>query len=182
MMHRHPLPRIWLMTDARFGDDLLAAVRRLPFASGVVFRHYEMAEATRQLLFKQVARICRQRGHVILFAGPERMAGRLRADGFHQRSAGRSKLVRSMAVHDRHELALAKRLCANLIFISPLFVTNSHAGQLPLGRAAFNRLARQASEMKVIALGGVTRQTARSLPRSLIYGWAAIDAFRKRKD
>lgn len=179
MKHRHPLPRIWLMTDARFGDDLLAAIQRLPVKSGVIFRHYEIEETPKRLLFDQVARVCRRRGHTILLAGPERVARRWHADGFHQRGCGTSRLIHSMAVHDRRELALAKRCRAELIFISPLFATNSHPGARPLGRLAFNRLARQVGNTNVIALGGVAQRLAPSLPRSLIYGWAAIDAFRK---
>jgi thiamine-phosphate pyrophosphorylase len=181
MTHRHPLPRIWLMTDTRFGDDLLAAIQRLPVRSGVIFRHYEIEKATRRVLFDQAARVCRRRGHIILLAGNEVDARRWHADGFHQRSSSKSGLIHSMAVHDRRELTLAKRYRADLVFISTLFATNSHPGQRPLGRFAFNRLARQAGAMKVIALGGVTRQLARSLPSGLIYGWAAIDAFRKKR-
>jgi thiamine-phosphate pyrophosphorylase len=181
MTRRHPLPRIWLMTDLRLGGDLPAAIQRLPAKSGVVFRHYELGETARRSLFEKVARVCRRRGHVILHAGDEGKARRWHADGFHQRSARTSKLIHSMAVHNRREMALAKRLRADLIFISPLFATNSHPGQRSLGRLAFNGLARRAEGTKVIALGGVTRQKARSLPHGLIHGWAAIDAFRKKR-
>lgn len=179
MRRRHPLPHIWLMTDPRFGDDLLAAIRRLPFGSGVIFRHYEMPERQRRALFRQVARICRQRGHVLVLADSENTAIRWHADGFHQRSAGRSNIVNSAAVHDRRELADAKRHGADIVLISPLFATASHKGQRPLGRLAFNRLAAQADGMAVIALGGVTKQKARTLDPRFIHGWAAIDAFRK---
>lgn len=181
MTHRHPLPRIWLMTDPRFGDELPGAVRRLPFGSGVVFRHYELEKADRHLLFDQLARICRRRGIVMLLAGSEKEARRWHADGFHQRSSGKSMLIHSMAVHNRRELALAKRLRADAVFISPLFATSSHPGERPLGRLAFNRLAKQAGKMKVIALGGISRQSAENLPPNQIYGWAAIDAFRKKR-
>ncbi|MBL0925922.1 MAG: thiamine phosphate synthase [Sphingomonadaceae bacterium] len=181
MTHRHPLPRIWLMTDPRFGDELPDAVRRLPTGSGVVFRHYELSEPGRHLLFGRLARICRRRGIVILLAGTEKDARHWHANGFHRRSSGKSRLIHSMAVHDRTELALARQLRADLVFISPLFATASHREQRPLGRLAFNRLAKQAGPMKVIALGGVTPARARTLPRSLIHGWAGIDAFRKKR-
>src|SRR5439155_26981070 len=42
-MHaRHPLPRLWLMTDERQGDGLWAALERMPRGAGVVFRHYSL--------------------------------------------------------------------------------------------------------------------------------------------
>jgi thiamine-phosphate pyrophosphorylase len=180
MRRRHPLPQIWLMTDPRLGEHLLDAVRRLPFRSGVIFRHYDLGEKHRLALFQKVARICRQRGHMLLLAGDERHALRWHADGFHRRSASRGTLLHSAAVHNRTELAHAKRRRVDMILISPLFATNSHRGQRPLGRLAFNRLAAQANGTKVIALGGVTRQKARGLNPRLIHGWAAIDAFRKK--
>lgn len=69
MPRSHPLPKIWLMTDARFGDDQLRAIQQLPARSGVVFRHYDLATQQRRALFAQVLRICRRRGHIVLLAG-----------------------------------------------------------------------------------------------------------------
>jgi thiamine-phosphate pyrophosphorylase len=173
-------PVIWLMTDTRFGDDLLPAIRRLPFGSGVVFRHYELAPTKRRRLFGQVRRICRQRGHMLVMAGPERIAVKWQADGFHCRS-GRSisKLPRTAPVHNRAELREALRNGVNLLFISPLFSTASHPGNRPLGMAAFNALAKQSGDARVIALGGMSHEQAQMLNRKLVDGWAAIDSFRK---
>lgn len=173
------LPKVWLMTDARFGDDLIPAIRRLPQGSGVIFRHYQLVSAKRRKLFRQVQRVCRQRGHMLILAGGEKDALQWRADGFHARGAtGRSKLIRSAPVHDLSELRGAARNQADLVFISPLFPTQSHPDGAVLGRMAFTRLAKLARPMRVIALGGITRQNAPSL-RKFTHGWAAIDAFRK---
>lgn len=173
-------PRIWLMTDARFGDDLLPAIRRLPAHSGVIFRHYHLALEARRRLYRQVRRICRQRGHMLLLAGPESLALRWHADGFHQRSGvARSTLVRSAPVHNHAELREAVLNGAQLLFISPLFETASHTGGRILGRLMFNALAHQRGSALVVALGGMSRQRANGLKRQHVYGWAAIDAFRK---
>jgi thiamine-phosphate pyrophosphorylase len=170
------------MTDQRFGDELLAAIKRLPAGSGVIFRHYELAAKSRHRLFRRVLRTCRRRGHLLFLGGNEREAVRWGADGFHQRSGRRSRLRHSMAMHDYRELAAAKRFRADLVLISPLFGTQTHPGQRPLGRMAFNRLAAKAGSAKVIALGGVTQRRAISLNPNIVYGWAAIDAFRKQPD
>jgi thiamine-phosphate pyrophosphorylase len=187
MTHRQPRniakdiwPKIWLMTDVRFGADLLPAIRRLPFGSGVIFRHYQMEPAERRDLFRRIRHICRQRGHMLVLAGPETEAVRWRADGFHSRSGkGRSSLPRTSAVHNRAELREARRNRAGLLFVSPLFRTASHPGESALGRLAFIALARQSGTALVIALGGMTRQRAHTLSPRLVHGWAAIDAFRK---
>ena len=175
-----PLPRIWLMTDPRFGDDLLPAIRRLPFRSGVIFRHYQLATDARLALFRQVQRICRQRGHLLLLAGDERTARAWHADGFHIREHRRrsKRSIQSAAVHNRAELAQALRIGVDLAIISPLFVTASHADARPLGRMSFMSLATQAHGTAVLALGGMTASKAATLPNRIVHGWASIDAFR----
>ncbi len=175
---KNNLPRIWLMTDPRFGDDLLPAIKRLPFRSGVIFRHYDLAKNARLALFRQARRICRQRGHMLLLAGEERTARRWRADGFHGRKGQRrsSNLVRSAPVHDRRELAEARLNGADLVLISPVFATASHPEAPVLGRGGLMRLAKLARGMKVIALGGMNARKATTLN---VHGWAAIDAFRR---
>ena len=180
MPRSHPLPKIWLMTDERLGGDLLPAIQRLPARSGVIFRHYHLEAAARKFLFGQVRRICRRRGHVLLLAGDERTAMRWHADGFHQRSERASQLLHSAPVHDAVEIAIVKAAKPDLVFLSPVFATNSHPGARPLGPLSFNRLAKLASPSRIIALGGMNRRNAQMLCPQLIHGWAAIDAFKKK--
>lgn len=180
MPRSHPLPKIWLMTDARLGDDLLPAIQRLPTQSGVIFRHYHLNEKARKSLFMQVMRICRRRGHFLLLAGDERTAMRWHANGFHQRSPRKSQLLHSVPVHNAREIAEVKTASPDLWFLSPIFATNSHPGARPLGPLAFNRLAKLVSSGRIIALGGMNRRNAQMLPPRLIHGWAAIDAFKKK--
>lgn len=171
-------PRIWLMTDERFGDELLPAIRRLPSGSGIIFRHYQLGDSARRRLFVQLRKICGQRGHLLFLAGSESAALCWRADGFHSMDGWRrSKLPRSAPVHNRAELREAMRNRATFVFISPIFPTDSHPGAKILGRTGFNALARQARNTAVIALGGMNARRARGL--GLAHGWAAIDAFRK---
>jgi thiamine-phosphate pyrophosphorylase len=178
MPHRQPvkkpLPKIWMMTDPRFGDGLLAAIRKLPMRSGVVFRHYALAASERRTLFVQVRRICRQRGHILLLAGDQALARKWRADGLHGRAG---KGAYTAPVHNADEIAEAKRNGAKLLFLSPLRVTRSHAGQRPLGPARFGQLAMLCRPAKVIALGGMTRAHAAKWQGKMIHGWAGIDAF-----
>ena len=180
MPRSHPLPKIWLMTDARFGDDLLPAIQRLPSRSGVVFRHYHLATQQRRKLFAQALRICRRRGHILLLAGNELTALRWRADGFHQRRKGQTKLLHSAPVHNAREIARVKPSRPDLLFLSPLFVTNSHPGARPLGPLMLQRLAKLTGNTRIIALGGMNRQNANMLNPQMIHGWAAIDAFKKK--
>jgi thiamine-phosphate pyrophosphorylase len=79
--------------------------------------------------------------------------------------------ARLVNIHDRYELAQARRNRADAVIISPVFPTRTHPGAATLGRRGFLILGRSAT-MPVIALGGMNRQRARGLRT---YGWGAID-------
>jgi thiamine-phosphate pyrophosphorylase len=170
---RRPLPKIWLMTDPRLGEGLLAAVRKLPFGSGVVFRHYALPVVERHQLFMQVRRVCRQRGHILVLAGESRWL----ADGVHGTKPDGRAALRTTPVHNLKEIAKARRMNADIVFLSPMFTTRSHPGARPLGAMRFQQLAGAAGPAKVVALGGMSRNRGRLMNTHIAYGWAAIGAF-----
>jgi thiamine-phosphate pyrophosphorylase len=166
MSRRQPLPRLWLMTDERQGQDLWTALERLPKGAGVVFRHYGLAPRERRQLFEQLRKVARRRRFLLLVG-----RGGLRGDGVHGRSGPG---LWSASAHNLAELKTAERLGASFVFLSPIFPTRSHPGARTLGRVRFAMIARQA-RIPVIALGGIEMRRARRLPH--IYGWAGIDAW-----
>lgn len=183
MIARHRnIPRLWLMTDERVNeDDLLAAVRRLPRGSGLIFRHYGLDRHARRALFDHVRAIARRRGIAILLAGGAGLAAAWGADGWHGlgQDRRRGRFLHSAPAHDVRQMRGAERAGVDLLFVSPIFPTRSHPGARSLGRVRFGLLARQARE-PVIALGGMTAHRARGLNLLGLYGWAAIDALTER--
>ncbi|WP_404711033.1 thiamine phosphate synthase [Sphingomonas sp. MMS24-J13] len=178
MAFRHPLPRLWLMTDERIGDSLWPALASLPRGAGVIFRHYATPAPERRRLFEAVRAITRRRRLMLILAGSPRDAIAWRADGAHGRSrhvARSSRLVRTAPAHDTGELIAAIRAGVDLIFLSPVFLTRSHPGQRALGPVRFG-LAAAPSTTPIIALGGMTPRGFQQLERLGAYGWAAIDA------
>ena len=172
------LPKIWLMTDPRFGNDLLRAIQRLPFGSGVIFRHYNIEIRARRTLFSDVRKICRRRGHMLLMASDPRTVMAWGADGVHGQLLRTTPLIHSVSVHDIREIARARRCDADITLLSPVFATKSHPGSRPLGALRFMLLARLCGNAKVIALGGMTGRKSKMLDPRIIHGWAAIGAFR----
>ena len=175
MTRRQPLPRLWLMTDERQGEALWAALERLPRWSGVVFRHYGLADDARRALFRDVRRVARRRDLLLLLAGTDAEALAWGAHGSHglgpRSSPGR---VRSAPAHDLAEIRAAERAGADFVFLSPVFPTRSHPGAEPLGPHRFAALA-CATSLPVIALGGMDENRVRGLRGA--YGWAGIDAW-----
>ena len=187
MRRRHPLapalPKLWLMTDERQGDRLWPALEQLPRGSGVIVRHYSLAEPERRALIARIRRMADAMGLVMVTAGSATLARTSRADGFHARSAQRGPpdLIRTVAVHNLAELRLAERIGADLVFVSPVFPTASHPGASSLGPVRFGEIVRQ-SRIPVIALGGMTNKRAQSLTGFDLYGWAAIGALTPDRD
>jgi len=174
MAPRQPLPRAWLVTDERQGDRLLPAVGRLPFGSGILFRHYSLPPDQRLALFLDIRRLARRRGHLLLVAGSAALSKRWGADGWH--GWGRGSGLHSISVHSLAEIRAAERAGASLLFLSPVFSTRSHPGQQGIGLGAFARLSHR-TDLPVIALGGVDRERAGKVMGLGAYGWAAVDAW-----
>jgi len=172
-----PLPKLWLMTDERGGDPA-ALVKRLPKGAGIVFRHYATPPHERRSLFIRVKAIARRRRLTLLLAGTPRQARAWGADGAHHRSKLTSIGLRSVAVHNRHELRLAKAIRADLIFVSPVLRTRSHPGAKALGPIKLGLLV-GVSRNRTIALGGMNAVRFKRFVRLGVRGWAGIDAFER---
>ena len=163
-------PSRWLMTDERMGDRLTPTLLALPPGSGVVFRHYSLAERERRALFAQVRRIARARRLVLVVARPDRVG---RADGVHGTAKGVG--LRTWPAHDRRQAVAGARAGAALLFLSPVFATRSHPGAKPIGAARAAAIARGLG-VGTVALGGMTERRFRAVRGLGFVGWAAIDA------
>jgi thiamine-phosphate pyrophosphorylase len=171
----NPLPRLWLISDARNDTVLERALAALPRGSGLIYRHYHLDGSERLARFRALRKVARARGHRIVLADSALTAHEWGADGIYGAPRAlwprRRGLIRLATAHDLAELGLAARLGADAALLSPVFPTRSHPGGGVLGAVRFRLLARQAG-LPVIALGGMTAARARALdwPR-----WAAID-------
>lgn len=162
---RQPLPAIWIVSDQRNDAVLERALKRAPRGSGLIFRHYHLAEPKRRARFMALTRIARGRGHVVALAGSRAQARRWGAD------LSYGKCGELVPVHTAREIARASRAAA--LLLSPVFPTRSHPGAATLGPVRFRLLAALARR-PVIALGGMDAKAARRLEWA---HWGAIDAF-----
>lgn len=174
MPPRHPIPNIWLISDARNDAALDTALRLLPRGSGFIFRHYHLPPAKRAARYQQLVRTARAHGHIVILSGSVAEARRWGAAGAYgeaARLAGGGRALRLVTVHSLRELVRARR--ADAVLLSPVFPTRSHPGGKVLGPLRWRLIAARAA-VPVIALGGMNPARARRLgaPR-----WAAIDAF-----
>jgi thiamine-phosphate pyrophosphorylase len=175
------LPRLWLFSDPTRLPDPRAAMAALPRGAGMV------ARGLAPRLLTDVVRLARQRGLRLLVAGDGRTALALGA-GLHvpdrreslgllpfliARRAAPGAFILGMAAHGgQRGAARARRLRPDLLFLSPLFPTQSHPGAPALGALRWVALARSLPA-PCMALGGVSPARLGAVPRRAA-GIAAI--------
>jgi len=176
MAAKHPLPLLWLISDARNDAGLEAALARLPRGSGLIYRHYHLPMPQRRARFAVLARAARAKGHRVVLAGSMAQAKAWGADGAYgavRMIMRGGKGLRLATVHGLREMRQAQSQVSrsDAVLLSPVFPTRSHPGGKTLGALRFRLMAAQAC-VPVIALGGMDKDRARALhwPR-----WAAID-------
>lgn len=169
-----PLPKLWLLSDERNDAVLEQAIARLPRRSAFVYRHYHLDVAKRQTRFAALRDLARRYDHTVILAGSPVLARKWLADGVYGPASAMPRgdtLLKIVTAHNWPEIVAAERAEADAIMLSPVFPTASHPGGRSLGPVRFRLLARK-TDIPVIALGGMTQDTAKRLgwPR-----WAAID-------
>ncbi len=173
-------PRKWLMTDERLGDRLWEAIERVPAGGGVVFRHYSLEPAERLKLGEIIVSVANARSLMLSVGRDVGIAKALGAAMAHN-PAGPTSLPFSLAVHDEQEAEAARRAGAVLMFVSPVFPTQSHPEASALGLEEAARLAEIAS-CPAIALGGMNAARFHELEAAhpgAFHGYAGIDCWLK---
>jgi thiamine-phosphate pyrophosphorylase len=162
---RRRVPRLWFFTDDRLGRTNADILRRLPRGTGVVLRS---ATANPMPQWRQWAMICRARGLIFLVSGAPHAVGTLGAYGVHWPEAStpqrriRSNDVMTCSAHGPSGVAKARRADVDVIFLSPIFATQSHVGAPSLGKVRFGLLAR-GEPLRIVALGGILPANVRAV-------------------
>lgn len=173
MAQDQSVPDIWLLSDERNDAVLEHAIGRLPPQSGFVFRHYHLTAEARAVRFAHLLPMLRSAGHWAILSGSVTMAEAWGADGVYGSldAAAPAGLRWIATAHDAAEIADANRFGASAVMLSSVFPTRSHPGGDTLGSDRFRELA-ALSRVPVIALGGMTAESAKALDWRR---WAAID-------
>jgi len=170
MPSRQTLPTKWLMTDQGLGDALWAAIERVPHGGGVVLRHHRSDRA----FGERVAARCAARGLMLAVAGDAALAHHLGAAMVHNPEGEAGNLLISRSVHSPDEALAARE--ANLLFVSPIHVSNSHPDGTALGLQRALELAGIAG-LPAIALGGMNATRGAHAIGAGFHGWAGIDCW-----
>lgn len=134
-------------------------------------------------LLQQAQALCRAAGARTLLGNDVQGVQDGAADGLHLSAAAAAACrqrppvpLLSVACHDAAELAVARRLQADMMLLSPVRPTTSHRQRPALGWAEFARLA-LGQPMVVYALGGMRRTDLRRARNHGARGVAGISGF-----
>jgi thiamine-phosphate pyrophosphorylase len=175
-------PLILVTDDIRLADPIRAAAV-LPRGCAVILRHRDPEGRSQQA--RQLRKITRERGVMLLIAQDADLARSTGADGLHlperlASSAAHWKTVRpdwfvTTAAHSASAVSAAIRACADAVLLAPVFQTRSHPERAALGVLRAGNVARQ-SRVPVYALGGVNHRNVMRLAGSALAGIAAIES------
>lgn len=166
----------WLFLSEKHLEmpDVLETISKLDARIGVIIRLYDGQEPRFHRAALSILRAQRR---------PTQIGGRVESAakglGQHipqwQRPRRRGSGQRlSMSVHSHQEAVRARRAGADMVFVSPLYPTQSHPGAGHLGPLKARILARQA-KVPAFALGGINIRNAASCSHGLS-GFGAISA------
>lgn len=178
------LPALVFMTDRTAIPDPITIIKHFPKPVLVIIRDYDHPD--RYEYTKQIAAICQTYHHPYLVANNVQLAQTIKANGVHLseytvKQATHIKKrypnwVITSSVHNQQTLNAAQRYPLDLIFISPIFATQSHPHKTTLGFIKLQELARK-SIIPSYALGGINNENCHLLNNSLVSGIAGIRCF-----
>ena len=174
--NKNKIPNIWLFTDSIKTLDPVKLAKSLPKKSGIVIRNYK--SKNKEAIIKNILNIKKRKALTVLIAGKYRR--NLNVDGNHllQWVNYNSKVnkITSISVHAASDIRKSINLKADLVFISPVFLSSSHDSKQHLGPIRLGLLARLFKK-DVIALGGINKKNIARLRSFPISGCAGIDMF-----
>lgn len=160
------------MTDSNRPAIIGQALRQLPPGSWVVLRCFahEAGDASR---YADLRRLCRERRLIFIVSSFLRLAQVLKADGLHlpENTVKHGVLAKeklwlrqgrrrfSVSAHSLPALARAAQLSPDIVFLSPVFATNSHLGDEGLGALRFLSWRKRFPKLQVLPLGGMSKNS-----------------------
>jgi len=172
------------MSDPQRVPDILAAARILPNGATLIYRHFgdknkvETATALRQIAFA--------RNLQFLIGQDVELAVLVGADGVHlpERELGRGAGLRQHhpnwlitgAAHSRAAIKICADNKMDAAILSPVFASDSKSAGKPIGVSTFTDMVTKAS-VPIIALGGISSETALALFSSGAAGLAGVSMF-----
>lgn len=174
--------------------DLEEKIRKLPKNSTIIIREYDLDDKKREILAKNIIFLAKKQKITVLIGKNINLAKKIGANGVHfsdfdqlplkflRKFAFPKNFIFSFSCHSEKSLRLAQNIKANLVFISPAFLTTSHSEQKCLGSLRLAKIALQKEKViydgNLCALGGVNAKNIKLIKKLKFDSFGAIDLFK----
>lgn len=176
--------------------DFEKVIKSLPKNSTIIIREYDLDEASREEFAKKIIALARPKKLKILVGKSFALAKKIKADGVHfsdfdklplnflKKKSFPKKFIFSLACHSAKSVLNSAKSKPDMIFLSPIFSTTSHADVKALGlknlaKTAFKNRNHNYLLPPIFALGGINLNNIKSVRKLGISGFGAIDLFLK---
>jgi thiamine-phosphate pyrophosphorylase len=180
------MPRAIGMSDTGRAPDPMPLLFGLPAGGAIILRHPDPLHLTG--LVRDTIPVARRLRLLVLISSNPQIALKFGADGVHlpeamvQRRPNvawarlRPNWIITTSAHSAPALRRAQTSGADGALLSPVVATASHPQNRPLGYLRFSALCHN-RQIKVYALGGISRRNLRRLKGSGCQGVAGIELF-----
>jgi thiamine-phosphate pyrophosphorylase len=180
-------------TDRNKVKDFEKTIKNLPKNSAIIIREYDLDEKNREIFAKKIASLARSQGLKILVGKDFALAKKIKADGIHfsdfdklpllflKKKSFPKNFIFSFSCHNLKSILKIKKFSPDIIFISPIFPTSSHAGSKSLGLKNLAKITLKTKnpDYFLYALGGINLQNLKAVRKLKISGFGAISLFSK---
>jgi thiamine-phosphate pyrophosphorylase len=189
-----PLPVSVFFSDRTKTPDIENTIRSLPKNSTIIIREYDLDIKTREDFAQNISFLARRLGLKVIVGKDILLAKKIKADGVHfsdfdhlpinllQKDKFPKNFILSFSCHSLKSLLAAQKLKPDIIFISPIFPTQSHINIPALGIKSLAKFYYQIRNNlydtpPIYALGGITKANLPSIRKIGLSGFAAISLF-----
>lgn len=193
------LPISVFFTDRKKISNLEATIKHLPKNSAIIIREYDLNKNEREIYAKKIIKIAKDLGFKILIGKDFELAKKLKADGVHFSDFDKLPIkifkqinftrnfIFSFSCHSLKSILKAKKKGFNMIFISPIFKTNSHINAKTIGLRNLAKITLKTKnsaycQVPIYALGGINYQNISAIRKLNLSGFGAINLFLRNEN
>jgi len=172
------------MSDPKRAPDVLAIVRSLPKGATFIYRHF--GSDARENIARELREITVTHNIQFLIGQDVKMAEKIGADGVHlpERALEQGRMLRrehpnwllTGAAHSIQAVAQCEQHGLDAALLSPIFASESKSAGKPIGASVLADIVSKVN-IPIIALGGISAETAPKLLGSGVAGMAGISMF-----
>ena len=170
---------IWVFLDSDRINSYKKFINLIPSSKniGIIFRSKKIEKEYYHA--KELLRLCRKKKFTLLISSSYMIAKSIGADGVHYPKAFRysrkdKKLLITCSYHGYYDVKRIKQLNAKMVFISPIFLTNSNINKKERGIIKISFLANYIKTQYSV-LGGVRESNIKLLRNRGINSISGLD-------